>query len=29
MEHGGPKEGARESTQGANGVCNTIRESTI
>jgi hypothetical protein len=29
MEHSAPNEGARESTQGAKGVCNPIRGSTI
>jgi hypothetical protein len=29
MEHRAPKEGARESTRGAKGVCNPIGETTI
>jgi hypothetical protein len=29
MEHRSPNEGARESTQGAEGVCNLIGETTM
>ena len=29
MEHRAPNEGARESTQGAKGICNPIGETTI